>query len=86
MTRLDSETAIRSALSRLTEKDAHTLPRDADLSSSLGLDSLGRLELLSEMEELFDITIYDVDSESASTIRGMVRVVETARAEVKETV
>ncbi len=85
MTQADMETAIRTALTRLTENDAQSLSLDADLSATLGLDSLGRLELLSEMEERFDVTIYDVDSESASTIRGMLSVVETALADQKET-
>ena len=85
MTRSDMETAIRNALTRLTEHDAHDLSLDADLAASLGLDSLGRLELLSEMEERFEVTIFDVDSESASTIRGMLSVVETALADQKET-
>jgi len=86
MTRTDMENTIRNALTRLTEIDAMELSLDADLAASLGLDSLGRLELLSEMEERFDVTIYDVDSESASTIRGMLSVVESAIADAKETV
>ena len=86
MTRTDMENTIRNALTRLTEIDAMDLSLDADLAASLGLDSLGRLELLSEMEERFDVTIYDVDSESASTIRGMLSVVESAIADAKETV
>lgn len=81
MNRQTIEKKIRTILDRVTEEDAFQVGRDEDLSVVLGLDSLGRLEVLSEVEELFDVTIYDLDTETLSTIRGMVRVVEDALSE-----
>ncbi len=81
MTHRELETIVRKTLTRLTENDASAISSHDDLSSALGLDSLGRLELLSEMEERFDITIYDLDSDKVSSIAGMVGIIETALAE-----
>lgn len=81
MTRHDIETEIRAALTRLTEEEAAYIRTDQDLGTAIGLDSLGRLELLSEMEEQYDLTIHDIDSDRASTIGGMIDIVEVALAE-----
>ena len=78
MKRNDIETEIRTTLTQLSEEDASHVAADADLSDAIGLDSLGRLELLSEMEERFDLTIYEIDSDKASTIAGMAEIVEAA--------
>ena len=71
MTRRKIEAEIRATLARLTDKDASDIGIDEDLATAIALDSLGRLELLSEMEERFDLTILDLDSDKASTIGGM---------------
>jgi acyl carrier protein len=81
MTRNDLETAIRTILTRVTEVDAFALSLEDDLVAETGLDSLGRLELLSEMEEKFDFTIYDLNTDKISTIGGMLDIVETALLE-----
>ena len=78
MTRNDLETEIRAILTRLTETDVSAVKRDDDLTDVIGLDSLGRLELLSEMEEKFDVTIYDLNTDSVLTINDMLDVVEAA--------
>ena len=51
------------------------------LGAAIGLDSLGRLEMLAEMEDLYDVTIYDVDSEDASTIGDMLKILQNALSE-----
>lgn len=84
MNRKDVEKEIRRTLTRLAEVDMSTVPLDQDLGDAIGLDSLGRLELLSEMEERFDLTIYDIDSDKAATLGGMLDIVEAALAEQKE--
>ena len=85
MTRATCQAAIRETLTRLTETDASTVPLDADLGAAIGLDSLGHLELLSEMEDRFDVTIFEADSDAAATIGGMIDILETALADKKET-
>ncbi len=81
MTRNDLETEIRAILTRVTESDMTDVKRDDDLTTITGLDSLGRLESLSEMEEKFDFTIYDLNTDKISTINGMLDIVETALSE-----
>ena len=81
MTRNDLETEIRAILARVTESDMSDVKLDDDLTTVTGLDSLGRLELLSEMEEKFDFTIYDLNTDKISTIYGMLDIVETALSE-----
>ena len=68
MTRKEIETEIRCALARLTEHDVSEITVEQDLGEAIALDSLGRLELLSEVEDQLDLTIYEADSEATSTI------------------
>ncbi len=86
MTPTQIEIEIRKSLSRITEEDISGLKVDEDLNEAIGLDSLGRLELLSEIEDRFDLIIDDLDSEKASTIAGMLEIVEAARAPEAEVV
>ena len=86
MNRQKIEMEIRMALARITEEDVSRLKSDENLAEAIGLDSLGRLELLSEVEDAFDLTIYDIDSEKASTIGGMLEIVEAALLEDAEAV
>lgn len=84
MNRQELETKIRGALAFLTDRDVSDIQLDRDLSEELGLDSLSRLELLSEVEEQLDVVIYDMDTGKASTIRGMIEICEAAIAENME--
>jgi acyl carrier protein len=84
MNKQEIEIEIRKTLARLTEQEVADIPIDRDLGESLGLDSLGRLELLSEVEDQFDLFFDDVDSEKASTIQGMLDIVETALSRKSE--
>ncbi|MGI9391163.1 MAG: acyl carrier protein [Boseongicola sp.] len=86
MNRKDIEAEIRSSLTRLVDQDVSQVPSDKDLGEAIGLDSLGRLELLSEVEERFDLTIYEADSDEASTIGGMAKIVEAAIVQEMEPV
>ena len=84
MTREEIETEIRRSLTRLTEHDVSQIAVEQDLGEAIALDSLGRLELLSEVEDQLDLTIYEADSEVTSTIAGMVAIVEKALEERQE--
>ena len=68
MTFDELEMHIRVALTRITSRDATTIPRDADLSDAIGLDSLGRLELLADIEDLLDTFFEDTGGQDAYTI------------------
>ena len=81
MTRTDIEREIRSILTRVTHQDVAKVTLEDDLIDTIGIDSLGRLEVLSEIEEAFDVTIYDLDADKISTIRGILDVVEGALLE-----
>lgn len=76
MNRSDLDYEIRSTLARLTNQDTSGIPADCDLGDALGLDSLGRLELLAEVEERFDMFFDDVDINQAKTINGIVSIAE----------
>ena len=77
MKRTEIEMVVRSSLEKLTDLDLSEVASDADLGETIGLDSLGKLELLTDVEDRFDLTIYDADTEGASTINGMVEMVLT---------
>jgi len=81
MTRTDIETEIRRILTRVTHQDVADVTIDDDLTDATGIDSLGRLEVLSEIEEAFNVTIYDLDAEKISTMRGILDVVDAALLE-----
>lgn len=84
MTREEIEIEIRRSLTRLTEHDVSQIAVEQDLGEAIALDSLGRLELLSEVEDQLDLTIYEADSEVTSTIAGMVAIVEKALKDRQE--
>ena len=84
MTRKEIETEIRHALAKLTEHDVSEITVEQDLGEAIALDSLGRLELLSEVEDQLDLTIYEADSEATSTIAGMATIVDKALKESME--
>lgn len=83
MTRDKIEAEIRITLAKLLETDLSGVGSDDDLGAAIGLDSLGRLELLSELEERFDLIIDDIDSDRPPTISAMTETVETALATLK---
>lgn len=84
MNRQELEAEIRRTLAALTDTDVTDVSLDEDLSVELGLDSLSRLELLSEVEDRLDMLIYDADTAKATTIRGMIELCEATLAEQRE--
>ena len=85
MTSEEVETEIRRCLTRLTDEDASNVPENEDLGEAIGLDSLGRLELLSEVEDRLDLTIYEADSMESMTIAGMRDIVVRALTKKEHT-
>ncbi|MEM6386051.1 MAG: acyl carrier protein [Pseudomonadota bacterium] len=81
MNRSEAETTVRRILTRVTGQDVEHLSLDDDLLDCTALDSLGRLEVLSEIEEAFDVTIYDLDAQRTATLRGVLAVIEAAMLE-----
>lgn len=72
MKRKDIERLVRKQLAEQTEMDLSNVGLDDDLGETIGLDSLGKLELLVVVEDHFDITFLEASTESASTINAMI--------------
>lgn len=76
MTRSELETKIREALTEITMQDVSNVPTDADLREAVGLDSLGRLELLAEFEVFLGVTFDDLGEDDAHSIASLIAVAE----------
>lgn len=74
MTKHEIEYEIRDALTKITLQDVSAIPIDADLSQAIGLDSLGRLELIAELEEVYDTFLDDVEVGETNTIADLIEV------------
>lgn len=83
MNRSDIEIEVRNTLARLTEQDTSDIPADSDLGDALGLDSLGRLELLAEVEDRFDLFFDDADVNTAKTIDGIIEIAKRSLAQTE---
>lgn len=83
MNRSELENEVRTTLARLTEQDTSEIPTDADLGDALGLDSLGRLELLAEVEDRLDMLFDDVDINLAKSIDGIIEITEHSIAKLE---
>ncbi len=75
------ETWLRATITRIAGKPADAVSADADLQEAIGLDSLGRLEVLSEIEDEFDFLIDDQEIFTSATITRMLEVIERHLAE-----
>ena len=72
MKRKDIEDFVRAALEEQMQMDLPNVGLDDDLGDTIGLDSLGKLELLVVVEDKFDMTFLEASTESASTINSMI--------------
>lgn len=54
---------------------ATTLGPDDDLFDSLGIDSLQALDLLTDIEEAFDVEIPDYEVQGVTTLGGLAEVI-----------
>ncbi len=55
---------------------ATDLPADADLFEGLGIDSLQALDLLTDLENAFDVEIPDYELQGVNTLAGLADVLE----------
>lgn len=81
MTEHQQEIWLRSAIARISGTPADTVPKDADLQEAVGLDSLGRLELLSEVEDEFDLYFDDAPMVETLTIDDMLSAIDAKLGE-----
>ena len=56
---------------------AEQLEPDSDLFETLGIDSLAALDLLTDLEEAFDVEIPDYELQGVTTLAGLAAVLET---------
>ena len=63
------------AIARFGEP-ARGLDPDADIFEALGIDSMGALDLLTDLEEAFGVEIPDYEVQGVHTLRGLAEVIE----------
>lgn len=76
MTADETEIWLRDLVTRISGKSAAETGLEADLSETVGLDSLGRLEVLAEIEEEFDFFFDDNDLINATTLSRMLDAID----------
>ncbi|MGA9505359.1 MAG: AMP-binding protein [Terriglobales bacterium] len=68
-----STQALAELVTRITRRPAHNLAPDANLESGLGLTSLERVELLSALEDRYQIDLGETSLTAASTVGDLER-------------
>lgn len=76
MTVAAREAWLRDAVSRISGNTADGVGPDEDLHEAVGLDSLGRLELLAEIEDEFDFFFDDNEVMAATTLGRILEAIE----------
>lgn len=66
---------LTAAAAERFKRDASELDPDADLYDALGIDSVGALELLTDLEETFEVEIPDYEVQDVRTFRDLAAVV-----------
>ncbi len=74
------EAWVRAAITRSCRTPADTVGLTEDLGAAIGLDSLGRLEVLAAIEDEFDFAFDDDALSSATTIQRMLDAIAARRA------
>lgn len=59
--------------------DAKALQADTDVFEALGIDSLGALDLLTDLEEHFGVEIPDYELQGVTTLAGFAALIEERR-------
>lgn len=67
--------AVRSVIQEHTETTAD-LSEKTELVADLGIDSLGVMEVVAEIEDKFDMTIADSELREVSTLGDVVQAIE----------
>jgi acyl carrier protein len=76
MTPDETEAWLRDLVTRISGKSASGTDLEADLGEAFGLDSLGRLEVLAEIEDEFDFFFDDNELVNASTLSKMLDAID----------
>lgn len=63
------------AVQRFGDKAAHVVP-DADFFEALGIGSLQALDLLTDLEDAFDVEVPDYELQGINTFRALANVIE----------
>ena len=67
---------VRDALAKQFEIDPETITMDTSIVDDLGADSLDVVELIMSLEDMFGISISDVDAAQLDTVRRIVEYLE----------
>lgn len=76
MDAIERETWLRGLISKISGNSAAGIGVHDDLQQTLGLDSLGRLELLAEIEDHFDFYFEDNETMNASTLSKILEAID----------
>jgi acyl carrier protein len=79
------EAWLRALVTRISGNSAEETGVDADLQETVGLDSLGRLEVLAAIEDEFDFFFEDNDLLRATTLARMLEAIDGKLSEAAET-
>lgn len=71
----DTLTRLQQLATERFGPDAAALGPDADLFDALGIDSLQALDLLTDIEEAFDVEIPDYEVQGVNTLGGLAEVI-----------
>ena len=63
---------IKTTISQYLNIPEEKITSDSKLSDALGIDSIGGVELVMELEEVFGIEIPDEDAEKMETVKDIV--------------
>jgi long-chain acyl-CoA synthetase len=72
---------LSELLTRITGRSAQNLTPDANLGSGLGLSSLERVELLSALEDLYQVDLSETEFANAATVGDMEKLLQGNRGE-----
>ena len=73
---------LSELLTRITGRPAHNLTPDANLESGLGLSSLERVELLSALEDRFQLDLSETQFAKAATVGDLEKLLQGGRSVV----
>lgn len=70
------QTEIKKIISDKSNIDLDKIIEDSVLKDELGIDSLDIVEIVMDLEEMFNCTIPDEDYDNARTVKDLFKIVE----------
>ena len=83
MNAVERESWLRALISKISGNSAAGIGVNDDLQQTLGLDSLGRLEVLAEIEDQFNFYFEDNETMNASTLAKILKAIDLKLHEVQ---